>query len=78
MRSEEELDAKLSALQHRVEHESIPLSEEKKAIAQMKKLEGQRLKVSCPPLYRAQTHRMCSLSATCCGKCQQLLHQQKQ
>jgi uncharacterized coiled-coil DUF342 family protein len=44
-RSEAELDAKLAGLHHRIEHESIPLNEEKKLLADIKKLEAQRLHV---------------------------------
>jgi hypothetical protein len=44
-RSESELDTKLSALKNRIEHESIPLNEEKKIIATIKKLEAQRSRV---------------------------------
>jgi uncharacterized coiled-coil DUF342 family protein len=44
-RSESELDTKLSALTNRIEHESIPLNEEKKIIASIKKLEAQRPRI---------------------------------
>lgn len=44
-RSESELDTKLAALKNRIEHESIPLNEEKKIIATIKKLEAQRSRV---------------------------------
>jgi uncharacterized coiled-coil DUF342 family protein len=44
-RSEPELDTKLAALNNRIEHESIPLNEEKKIIASIKKLEAQRPRV---------------------------------
>jgi hypothetical protein len=45
VKSEAELDEQLAALKHRIEHESITLNEEKKALATMKKLEQQRERV---------------------------------
>jgi len=44
-RSESELDTKLASLKNRIEHESIPLSEEKKIITTIKKLEAQRPRI---------------------------------
>eukprot|EP00250_Pteridium_aquilinum_P003022 c1333_g1_i1 orf=151-2187(+) len=40
--SEEDLDNKISRLQHRIQHESIPLKEEKQLIREIKQLESQR------------------------------------
>lgn len=45
MRSEAELDERLEQLHYRIEHESIPLNEEKRILQQIKKLESQRAKV---------------------------------
>lgn len=48
VRTEAELDAKLQEMHYRIEHESIPLNEEKRLLQQIKKLESQRAKVgSC-------------------------------
>lgn len=44
-KSEEELNAQLGELQHRITHESVTLNEEKAALARIKKLEGAREKV---------------------------------
>lgn len=43
VKSEEELDTKLSELEYQMQHESMPLSEEKKLMQRIKKLEGSRL-----------------------------------
>ncbi|MCO5609521.1 hypothetical protein L7F22_063749 [Adiantum nelumboides] len=40
--SEEDLDNKIARLQHRIQHESIPLKEEKLLIREIKQLESQR------------------------------------
>lgn len=45
MRSEAELDERLQQLHYRIEHESIPLNEEKRILQQIKKLDAQRQKV---------------------------------
>ena len=45
MKSEAELDSQLAGLHYRIEHESISLNEEKKAMATIKKLEQQRERV---------------------------------
>lgn len=45
-RSIAELNAKVAALQLKIEHESNPLGEEKKLMASLKHLESQRTKVS--------------------------------
>lgn len=45
MKSEAELDEQLAALHFRINHESISLNEEKKALATIKKLEQQRDRV---------------------------------
>ena len=45
VRTEAELDELLAKLQFRLQHESIPLTEEKKIMAQLKRLEGQRERV---------------------------------
>lgn len=45
MKSEAELDEQLAALHFRINHESISLNEEKKALATIKKLEQQRERV---------------------------------
>lgn len=47
MRTEAELDERLQGLHYRIEHESIPLNEEKRILQQIKKLESQRAKVRC-------------------------------
>ena len=47
MKSEAELDSQLAGLHYRIEHESISLNEEKKAMATIKKLEQQRERVRC-------------------------------
>jgi hypothetical protein len=44
-KSEEELNAQLGELQHRITHESVTLNEEKAALARIKKLEAAREKV---------------------------------
>ena len=44
-KSEEELNAQLGELQHRITHESVTLNEEKAALARIKKLEASREKV---------------------------------
>lgn len=44
-RSEQELDEMVSKLTFRMQHESIPLNEEKRILAQLKKLEAQRERV---------------------------------
>ncbi|KAI5066770.1 hypothetical protein GOP47_0017298 [Adiantum capillus-veneris] len=43
--SEEDLDNKIASLQHRIQHESIPLKEEKQLIREIKQLESQRSQV---------------------------------
>lgn len=45
VKSEAELEEQLKALNHRIEHESITLNEEKKALATIKKLQQQRERV---------------------------------
>ncbi|KAK9844965.1 hypothetical protein WJX74_009109 [Apatococcus lobatus] len=45
VRSEEELDARLAAMRHTIEHESIPLTEEKRLMKAMSTLSGQRERV---------------------------------
>ena len=49
MKSEAELDEQLAGLHYRIEHESISLNEEKKALATIKKLEQQRERVRRRP-----------------------------
>ncbi|XP_050942338.1 proton pump-interactor 1-like [Cucumis melo] len=43
--SEEELNAVIQSLQYHIQHESIPLSEEKQILREIKQLEGTREKV---------------------------------
>jgi hypothetical protein len=45
VKSEEELNAQLGELQHRITHESVTLNEEKAALQRIKKLEASREKV---------------------------------
>lgn len=45
VKSEKELDELLAKLNFRLQHESIPLSEEKRILGQLKKLEGARERV---------------------------------
>ena len=51
-RSEAELDERLHQLHYRIEHESIPLNEEKRILQLIKKLEGQRSKVELGLVYQ--------------------------
>ena len=53
--SEAELDAALSAIDHKLHHETVPLAVEKKLIAEHKRLEQQRQRV-----------RNLAASASCC------------
>ncbi|KAK6934252.1 hypothetical protein RJ641_034407, partial [Dillenia turbinata] len=52
--SEEELNELIQSLHYRIQHESIPLSEEKKLIKEIKQLEGTREKVIANAAMRAQ------------------------
>lgn len=45
MRSEGALDQALAAIEGQLQHETMPLSQEKKLIAELKKLQAQREKV---------------------------------
>ena len=66
MRSEAELDSQLAALKYHVEHETITLNEEKKALATMKKLEQQRELGSAPK--REVTLLQEVTTGTCCAQ----------
>jgi hypothetical protein len=50
-RSEEELDAKVAQLEYRLHHDSMPLSEEKKTVQEIRRLKSQRERVRA---YEAQ------------------------
>ncbi|CAL0310156.1 unnamed protein product [Lupinus luteus] len=52
--SEEELNDAIYSLQYRIQHESIPLSEEKQIIREIKQLEGTREKVIANAAVRAK------------------------
>ncbi|KAK7401818.1 hypothetical protein VNO78_13610 [Psophocarpus tetragonolobus] len=52
--SEEELNAVIHSLQYRIQHESIPLSEEKQLLREIKQLEGTREKVVANAAMRAK------------------------
>ncbi|CAI9754979.1 unnamed protein product [Fraxinus pennsylvanica] len=52
--SEEELNNLIKSLQYRIQHESIPLSEEKQIIREIKQLEGTREKVIANAAERAR------------------------
>nr|XP_017258417.1 PREDICTED: proton pump-interactor 1-like [Daucus carota subsp. sativus] len=52
--SEEELNNVIKSLQYRIQHESIPLSEEKQLIREIKQLEGTRDKVIAHAAVRAK------------------------
>lgn len=52
--SEEELNDVIKSLQYRIQHESIPLSEEKQIIREIKQLEGTRDKVIAKAAVRAK------------------------
>lgn len=52
--SEEELNDVIKSLQYRIQHESIPLSEEKQIIREIKQLEGTREKVIANAVVRAK------------------------
>ncbi|KAK1395594.1 Proton pump-interactor 1 [Heracleum sosnowskyi] len=52
--SEEELNDVIKSLEYRIQHESIPLSEEKQIIREIKQLEGTREKVIANAVVRAK------------------------
>ncbi|KAG7024829.1 Proton pump-interactor 1, partial [Cucurbita argyrosperma subsp. argyrosperma] len=52
--SEEELNAVIQSLQYHIQHESIPLSEEKQILREIKQLEGTREKVIANSAMRAK------------------------
>ncbi|RDX92208.1 Proton pump-interactor 1, partial [Mucuna pruriens] len=52
--SEEELDSLINSLQYRIQHESIPLAEEKQILREIKQLEGTREKVIANAAMRAK------------------------
>ncbi|XP_051128751.1 proton pump-interactor 1-like [Andrographis paniculata] len=52
--SEEELNSVIKSLQYRIQHESIPLSEEKQILREIKQLEGTREKVNANAAERAR------------------------
>lgn len=52
--SEEELNSLIHSLQYRIQHESIPLSEEKQILREIKQLEGTREKVVANAAMRAK------------------------
>lgn len=52
--SEEELNAVIQSLQYHIQHESIPLSEEKQILREIKQLEGTREKVIANAAMRAK------------------------
>ncbi|CAL5393425.1 unnamed protein product [Camellia sinensis] len=52
--SEEELNYLIKSLEYRIQHESIPLSEEKKILKEIKQLEGTREKVLANAAMRAK------------------------
>lgn len=54
--SEEELDHFIYGLQYRIQHESIPLTEEKQILREIKQLEGTREKVIANSAMRTKLH----------------------
>lgn len=54
--SEEELNSLIKGLQYRIQHESIPLNEEKQILREIKQLEGTREDVKKVAAARAQIH----------------------
>ncbi|KAK4342067.1 hypothetical protein RND71_037883 [Anisodus tanguticus] len=54
--SEEELNHLIKSLQYRIQHESIPLNEEKQILREIKQLEGTREEVKKVAAARAQIH----------------------
>ncbi|KAK4369171.1 hypothetical protein RND71_012963 [Anisodus tanguticus] len=56
--SEEELNHLIKSLQYRIQHESIPLNEEKQILREIKQLEGTREEVKKVAAARAQIYEM--------------------